>query len=194
MIAIFLSTTYQSGYKLSGIVYLRRISDFRVGGISRRNFSMFRKLCGDETLRNVALVTNMWGEVEPELGAAREAELRTDDLLFAPVLRAGAVMLRHDGTRAGAQAVLARLVDNSPRALRIQRELVDERKNFAETGASRATDRVLAELLGRHAVALSEIREETTQTLTEKHELAEHKERLRNIKGMPESSQKPGMR
>ena len=73
---------YQNGIKLSGIIYMHRISDFRVGGVSRRNLSMFRKLCGDETLRNVALVTNMWSEVTSERGAARERELRTDPLLF----------------------------------------------------------------------------------------------------------------
>ena len=88
---------YQSGRKLSGLIYMHRISDFRVGGISRRNLNMFRKLCGDETLRNVALVTNMWSEVTPERGAAREHELRTDPLLFAPVVAAGATLLRHDG-------------------------------------------------------------------------------------------------
>ena len=54
---------------------MHRISDFRVGGIAKRNFNMFRKLCGDETLRNVVIVTNMWGEVSPAQGAAREREL-----------------------------------------------------------------------------------------------------------------------
>ncbi|OCH83803.1 hypothetical protein OBBRIDRAFT_742684, partial [Obba rivulosa] len=46
MIAVYLSTTYENGYKLSGVIYIHRISDFRMTGVSRRNFTMFRKLCG----------------------------------------------------------------------------------------------------------------------------------------------------
>jgi len=42
MIAVYLSTVYENGKKLAGVIYFHRISDFRVGGISRRNFKMFR--------------------------------------------------------------------------------------------------------------------------------------------------------
>ena len=72
---------------------MHRISDFRVGGIARRNFSMFRNLCGDENLKNVVIVTNMWGEVDLPRGEAREQELRTDPQLFQPVMVQGAQML-----------------------------------------------------------------------------------------------------
>ncbi|EKM58587.1 uncharacterized protein PHACADRAFT_253046 [Phanerochaete carnosa HHB-10118-sp] len=181
MIAAYLSSTYQSGYKLSGLIYMHRISDFRVGGISRRNLSMFRKLCGDETLKNVALVTNMWSEVTPERGAAREHELRTDDLLFAPVLQGGASMLRHDGTVAGAQAILAHLAGNRPRVLRIQRELVDEGKDITETAAGVELDRELAAMRKKHIEQLAEIQQEMEQALAEKDELT--RKELEQVRG-----------
>jgi hypothetical protein len=76
---------------------MHRISDVRMGGISTRNFKMFRQLCGESTLRNVVIVTNMWGEVGREVGEAREAELGSDDRFFKPVLDKGAHMLRHNG-------------------------------------------------------------------------------------------------
>ncbi|GJE89960.1 GTP-binding protein [Phanerochaete sordida] len=170
MIAVYLSSTYETGRKLSGIIYMHRISDFRVGGVSRRNFSMFRKLCGDETLRNVALVTNMWSEVTPERGAARERELRTDPLLFAPVINGGATLLRHDGTLAGAQAVLAHVAQNTPRTLAIQRELVDEHKDIADTAAGVELDRELAALRAQHVAQLAEIQREMEAALAEKDE------------------------
>ncbi|EKM58588.1 uncharacterized protein PHACADRAFT_90161, partial [Phanerochaete carnosa HHB-10118-sp] len=151
MIAVYLSSTYENGYKLSGIIYMHRISDFRMGGISRRNLNMFRKLCGDEALGNVVVVTNMWGEVTSERGAAREHQLRTDERLFAPVLQGGATMLRHDNTYESAQAILAHLVGNRPRALRIQRELVDEGRDIAETAAGAELGSELEALRKRHA-------------------------------------------
>ena len=97
-----------------------------MGGIARRNFSLFRKLCGDETLKSVVIVTNMWGEVSAEKGAAREHELASDPALFQPVLVKGAQLARHDNTRASAQAVLGRLAAKAPLPLQIQRELVGE--------------------------------------------------------------------
>ncbi|KAJ3559128.1 hypothetical protein NM688_g527 [Phlebia brevispora] len=168
MIAVYLSTTYKSGHKLSGVIYMHRISDFRVGGIAKRNFSMFRKLCGDETLRNVAIVTNMWGEVTPERGAAREHELRTDDALFKPVVDLGAEMLRHDNTLRSAHAILMHLTNNRPQALRIQRELVDEGKDITQTAAGEELDKELAELARKHAQQLAEIQQEMEEALEAK--------------------------
>lgn len=159
---------YKSGHKLSGVIYMHRISDFRVGGIAKRNFSMFRKLCGDETLRNVIIVTNMWGEVTPELGAAREHELRTDEVLFKPVVDKGAQMLRHDNTSQSAHAILRRLISNSPQALRIQRELVDEGKDITQTAAGEELDRELAELARKHAEQLAEIQQDMEEALAMK--------------------------
>lgn len=60
-----------SGRKLSGQICMHCIIDVRMGGVSRRNMNMFRKLCGDETLQNVALVTNMWGPAPRARGGAR---------------------------------------------------------------------------------------------------------------------------
>ena len=114
---------------------MHRISDFRVGGISRRNFSMFRALCGDATLHNVVVVTNMWGEVDEDRGALREAELASDPLLFKPVLDRGACMVRHTNTCDSARAILGHLIGGQPLALQVQREIVDEHKEVEQTTA-----------------------------------------------------------
>lgn len=165
MIGIYLSATYQAGFKLSGVIYMHRISDFRMTGVSRRNFRMFRKLCGDDTLKNVTLVTNMWSQVTPERGAAREHQLRTDDIFFKPVLDEGARMVRHDGSRASAQAILLPIVSNYPMTLRIQREIVDERLDVTKTAAGIELDRELAELREQHKQQLAEIQREMQEAL-----------------------------
>lgn len=159
---------YQNGVKLSGLIYMHRISDFRVGGISRKNFSMFRKLCGDETLKNVVIVTNMWGEVALEKGMAREHELRTDDLLFKPVLDKGAEMLRHENTLSSAQAILMHLINNNPMTLRIQKELVDEGKDITQTDAGVELDRELAALMEKHKREMADIQEQMAEAIAEK--------------------------
>ena len=39
---------------------------------------MLCKLCGDAALKNVVLITNMWSEVPPNVGEAREKELSSE--------------------------------------------------------------------------------------------------------------------
>ncbi|KAH8074811.1 P-loop containing nucleoside triphosphate hydrolase protein [Cristinia sonorae] len=168
LIALHLSSTYEEGFILSGVIYMHRISDFRVGGVSRRNFSMFRKLCGEETLRNVLIVTNMWGLVDPERGEERERELKTDDLLFKPVLDKGAEMVRHDNTLESAQTILNRLIQNHPEPLRIQRELVDEGMDISETGAGVELAAELAAVIKKHKEDLEAIQREMNEALAAK--------------------------
>ncbi|CAL1717185.1 unnamed protein product [Somion occarium] len=185
MIALHLQTTYEQGVTLSGILYLHRISDPRMGGVSRRNFTMFRKLCGDETLDNVLLVTTMWGNVDPERGASRERELESDDILFKPVLEMGARMVRHDNTPERAHDILRMIMKNRRQALRIQRELVDEHKDISETGAGAELGRELAELAKKHREELKEIQEDMEAALeakdmATKRELEEYHKKLQD--------------
>ena len=107
-----------------------------MGGISTRNFRMFRQVCGDTTLKNVVIVTNMWGEVEKQIGDARESELAGKDKFFKPALDKGAVMLRHENTRDSTLNILRQIVRNRPGTLQIQHEMVDEKKGISQTVAA----------------------------------------------------------
>ncbi|KZP22936.1 hypothetical protein FIBSPDRAFT_786634, partial [Athelia psychrophila] len=161
MIATFLTCTYAQGATLRGVIYMHRIGDVRMGGIAVRNFSMFRKLCGDKSLKNVAIVTNFWSEVDPAKGAAREAELRSDDMFFKPVLDKQAKLLRHDGTLAGARMIVGEIImKNHPIALDIQVELEDDQKSILETAAGTTLYRELVEQLYKHEIELKGCREE----------------------------------
>jgi len=169
-IGAFLSNTYQKGRCLSGVIYMHRISDVRMGGISRRNFNMFRRLCGDESLMNVLIVTNMWGEVDPELGEAREAELRDQDMFFKPALDKHARLLRHLNTLKSAQAIIHCIVDNRPMALQIQHELVDKQMDLSQTAAGAELNRELMEQARKHKEELREIQAEMQAAIKAKDE------------------------
>jgi hypothetical protein len=148
---------YKNGIQLSGVIYIHRISDFRMGGISRRNFSMFRQLCGESSLKNIILVTNMWSEVSIEVGEAREAELRESNIFFKPVLDKHARLLRHENTLKSAQAIVLNLIGNRPTALRIQRELVDQCLDISQTAAGAELNRELMEQVRKHQEELKSL-------------------------------------
>jgi len=169
-IAALLETLYERNYKLTGVLYFHRISDFRMGGASTKNFKMFRKLCGNDALKNVVIVTNMWGEIDPEVGDAREVELREDELFFKPALERGATMVRHDGALPTAQAIIHCVLENTPLPLLIQSELVDEGKDISETSAGEELKRGYAAVAKKHEGEMGKLKREMEEAMREKDE------------------------
>ena len=62
-IAAWLSEIYRDGVKLTGIIYLHRISDDHLARSTLRSLAMVGKLVGLKYMRNVALLTTRWEEV-----------------------------------------------------------------------------------------------------------------------------------
>lgn len=71
----WLEKTYERNIKLSGLVYLHRITDNRMGGNPCKNVRMFGELCGELAMTQVVLVTTMWERVVPRIGEERQKEL-----------------------------------------------------------------------------------------------------------------------
>jgi hypothetical protein len=141
-----------------------------MGGISTRNFKMFRKLCGDSALKNVVIVTNRWGEVDPRVGEAREAELSKDDMFFKPVLDKGARMARHEDTVPSAEKIIRLILQNHPLPLRIQEELVTEGKKVTETDAGEELDWKLNAQIRKHEREKQVLMENMHKAIREKDE------------------------
>ncbi|KAM6490514.1 hypothetical protein JOM56_013857 [Amanita muscaria] len=137
---------YQTGTKLSGILYFHRISDFRMGGISTKNFRMFRELA-------------------QERREEREVELASKDFFFKPILAKGARMMRHNNTHQSAKEILQSVMENVPEAMRIQEEIVDERKTISQTAAAAEAERELREQQERHQQEMLRIQREREGTV-----------------------------
>jgi len=181
---------YESGTKLAGLLYFHRISDVKMGGVSTRNFKMFRKLCGETTLKNVVVVTNMWGGVDLGVGERREAELGGSDDFFKPALAKGAQMARHENTADSAQRILRLILHNHPLPLRIQVELVVEGKGVFNTDAGGELNQELNAQIRKNEEDVHTLREEMQQAIKDKDE--ETRDELEGvIKKVEEDNQKP---
>ena len=131
---------------------------------------MFRKLCGDDALKNVVIVTNMWEEVDPQIGDAREAELIREDIFFKPALDKGARMARHKNTASSADNVIRLILDNDPLPLCIQTELVTEHKEIPETSAGEELNQELNSQITKHQEEMRVLKEEMEQARDNKDE------------------------
>ncbi|OBZ66121.1 hypothetical protein A0H81_13751 [Grifola frondosa] len=166
-IAGYLKASYEDGRLLTGIVYMHRISDRRMGGIARESFRLFRKTCGDRTMKNVVIATNMWGDVTQQQGEDRERELATKGLFFKDALDHGARMLRHLNTIESAHAIIGELMGNTPEVLKMQHELVDEHKGVADTEAGRTLQSELERQEQRHKKEIEALQNEIKRLLQE---------------------------
>src|SRR5438046_2022301 len=90
----WLSSSYRSGTRLSGIIYLHPIDNVRMQGSARENLEMFRKLCGDDALKNVIFVTTFWDTVDVSLGARNEEELTSNDEFWGRMVKKGSRVRR----------------------------------------------------------------------------------------------------
>lgn len=159
-----------------------------MGGVARKNFRLFRKLCGDDTLKNVVIATNMWSDVDLAVGEKRERELAESELFFKPALEKGAHLARHDNTLASAHRIVREIVGFPPAALQIQVETVDEHKPLAETGAGQDLKAELERLAAVHAQELAGLRGEMEELLcakdaAHKTEIDELNDALREVQG-----------
>jgi hypothetical protein len=128
----------RDGQELAGVIYIHRISDSRFGGSAVEYLRMFRKLCGDGALKNVALVTSMWGDVGKE-GRAREKQLRRKYLKH--VIKKGARLYRYEDTRESAEKILEKILKKKPVLLQIQQELASGREDVVPTEAEAAPNK-----------------------------------------------------
>jgi len=110
--------------KLSGIIYLHRITDIRVGVVSLRNVRMFRKLCGDDTLKNIVVVTSWWDDVQEKdresMGKREKDLMETPGQFFEPLITAGGRFLRHDNTAESSRRIMEVFLKNHPIPLQTQ--------------------------------------------------------------------------
>lgn len=127
---------YGEDKKVDGVIYMQRISDPRMGGAQVRNARMFRKLCGHTSMSNVVIVTTFWDRVQPDEGAKREKELK--EKFFDQQLSQGANMLRYDRrtSQNSARGIVEVATKNDPKALRIQKQMVDYKKALPNTDAA----------------------------------------------------------
>ena len=139
-----MSPRYEQGIKLTGLLFLHRISDNRMSGTLQRNTQIFEMVCGPGALQNVILVTTMWNTVNIVTGSMREKELRTD--FWKSMISSGSQIARFDYTYQSAWKILNKFTGD-PRSLLLQREMVEERKTLAQTTAGTAHFQWLQQLV-----------------------------------------------
>ncbi|KIK51367.1 hypothetical protein GYMLUDRAFT_234181 [Collybiopsis luxurians FD-317 M1] len=184
-IAGHIACAYKNNIKLAGVLYLHRISDNRITGVTKRNIKMFHNLCGYDAMKNIAVITTRWDLVTETEGASREREIRTNPSFFKDAITNGAGLIRHlTNTTHSAQEILSDLIVKSePVALKIQKELVDENKNLHDTAAGAELNRELREQIQKYKDEIEQIKTEMKERQQKgDNQIADLREEINDIK------------
>jgi hypothetical protein len=172
-IAYFLAKLYHKSKKLSGLIYLHRIVDPKMGGSAVKNLDLFQKMCGQAAFPSILLVSNMWEELRPEnggtsVGERREAELISNDRFWGTMQKGGSRVMRHDGTANSAQAILSEVVNQEEVILEIQRQMVDQNLPLVKTVAGEFLEKEFTEVRKQQEDELKELKESMEAAKKEK--------------------------
>ena len=189
-ISTHLSASFVNGVRISGIIYLHRISDNRLGKTGFQNLRMFKKLSGAATWPNTVLGTCGWQNDQHEHGERRELELMGNYNYFGEMISRGAKIIRvaeHgtgiDEQKRSALCVISYLIlqkiSRPAVELAIQRELVIDGKCLDATSAGREA----LDDLGRSECQLARQLQGTRQDMQEALDRRDekHVQELRNL-------------
>jgi flagellar biosynthesis GTPase FlhF len=163
----FLQAKSSEGIQLSGIIYLHRITDVRMGGSATKNIQLLREICGNQFLSRVTLVTTMWDSVNQNIGANRERELQKS--YWKEILDYGAMYHRQDGTRDAALRIVDGYFNSSlpPTNMKsnIEHQVMERGTPLPETDAGRFTLESIRQKIHQYKMKLQEKRQEQRENV-----------------------------
>lgn len=173
LLAEWFQETYKSGTKLSGIIYLHRITDDRMRGSSLRSMRMFRQLCGESFYQNLLLGTTCWSLIPEEVGSKREKELMTDENFWKGLIGKGAQFVRMPDDGYEAKEMVYDLARLEPASLQIQKEMVEGNMQFGALSATQTLDDGLSNLQAEHATNKVQLEADHQRKLEEQRQREE---------------------
>jgi hypothetical protein len=165
-IAHWLSTSFKQGTRLSGVIFLHRISDPKMAGSARKNLLMFKKLCGEKAYQSVILTTTMWTKVTPEEGARREKELIETDDYWGLMSKRGSTVFRYGDTKESALNLISHILKQQMTVtLDIQDEIVNKGHDIDETSAAHELNAEIIRERKMHVAELNAMRDQMQEAI-----------------------------
>ncbi|KAG8761800.1 hypothetical protein FRC11_012929 [Ceratobasidium sp. 423] len=169
---------YHDKQLLTGIIYMHRITDVRFSGVAKKNFRVFRKLCGPNAMKNLIICTNMWPNPSDPADPihlqleSREEELRTSPQIFQPAMAEGARMTRYTRHKGPthAQEIVRLCLANIPVATLYQEE-VSRGARLGDTSAGRVLEEDMQRLIKDHKAEIARLVRDHEEAIRKKDEV-----------------------
>lgn len=175
-LADWFSSSFEQGTKLSGMIFLHRITDVRMTGSARRNLIMFQKLCGEKVYSSVVLGTTMWGLVDEKTGIQREKELSESDDFWGYMHKKGSHIFRLAQERLSCLRIIRHILSfDSTIVLELQDEIINRGHTIEDTKAGVQLNEDIIRERRKHQAALVALKEQM------KEEMVQHDIELQRV-------------
>jgi hypothetical protein len=112
-IAGWMTIAYEKKMYLSGIIYLYRITDNCLRGVSWQDLKFFEEFCGSKCFSEVTLVSTMWDKLDSaSTGVAREDVLTANEGFWGSMVKHGSRVERHSNSRDSAMSIVDSIVEH----------------------------------------------------------------------------------
>jgi hypothetical protein len=136
---------------------MHRISDNRMSGSLMKNLTMFKDLCGMDTMPKVIIATTMWSEVKEGVGERRETQM--SERFWAPMLSRGCRLERfHDTHKSAWEIVDAPDLFQTSKPALLPDEIVDRSLRLQQTTAGITLNNELKTLIKARKDAARKLR------------------------------------
>lgn len=129
----------ERGFRLSGIVFLNRITEPRFHGSAQRSLELFKAICGEDALCGTVVATTMWDRIasgDSGLAQSRQAQLRTK--IHEDIFSCGVKVVALSAGEVDARKIIRHILTKDLRlTLALQTELAHERRSLQDTGAGK---------------------------------------------------------
>lgn len=136
----WLAVAHRNGCLLNGVVLMQCITDVRVADTEQARNKLFEKTVGPSMFKQVAIVSTMWNQVNPEFGLKNENNrLRGENAVWRKLIDGGATVLRYKHDEDSAKAVLRHFSVPgrfAPKTVQLQDELKKYRGRLPKTQAA----------------------------------------------------------
>lgn len=157
----WLVSTYRSGQRLNGILYLHRITDTRMRGSSLRNLKMFKELIGDEFYENLTLGTTCWSLIDSKSALERENELKTESKFWEIMISKGARLERiPDDDVIKARDLVYKIASRDTAPLQTQRDVVERGISFSDLAVTQTVNYKLEQISNQQRAEIENVEEE----------------------------------
>ncbi|KAF5351182.1 hypothetical protein D9756_008403 [Leucocoprinus leucothites] len=191
--------------RISGILYLHRITDIRLKGSILKNFEMFQKLCGEKFYDRVVITTTMWpnkddsGFDPEEEEDCRNRDQQLKEKYWKFMVTSGSRVCSFTGNPESARGIINQVVDAErenqrrlhERIVLIQQEIVNEAKSIPRTRAGRHLHGIMEEKVERQSGILEQLKTELTHS--EGHNAEVIEELLSQLRSLQQEKEEAAM-
>ncbi|KAH7079742.1 P-loop containing nucleoside triphosphate hydrolase protein [Paraphoma chrysanthemicola] len=163
---------------IAGMLYIHDITKARMQGSAMKNLSMFRKVVGDQNLKNCCIVTTKWSQQDQAVLSNRENELKTKKHFWQTLIALGVKTARFEDSKESVLSIVKPLVEGKGFIPQITVETRVEGKLLADTKAGEEVYANITKLEKQHQATIDDLKQLHKELVGKKEEDAAEAERL----------------